>query len=374
MANRPNIELRYDLRMQAGGEDAEIMVYGTITDWKWDDTDISATDFDKLLKQAKADGAKRLTLRINSPGGQVFQAVAMRTMLMNSGLEISVMIEGMCASAATLLACVPGGHVRMAGGSMFMVHNPMSIAYGNADEIDKTVEMLRKMEGDFHAIYAARTGQDEDTIAAWMNEETWFTAQEALDAGFVDEIMDAEPAAACISPDMYSAMRAMYSHMPDSVQAREPDEAGETVSTTEPTQPGQVTEINEEQEENQMDIKDITMDQLQAENPALVEQLIGAERERMNAIDRLAPAGYEALAAQAKADGKTPEQFAVMLVEAQKAKGEAYMQARRAETAVTEEVAGAAAEDEAHTDDADADAKEIAAYAKASRAVNATMY
>lgn len=160
---------------------------------------MTAKDFDKLLKDAKAQGAKKLRIRINSGGGSVWQAVAMRAMLLNSQFEeISVDIEGICASAATLFVCLPDVHVRIAEGSEFMIHNPSTYAGGTAADFEAMAERMRKMEDEDHIMYAKRTGQSEEQIKKWMDAETWFTAREAVEHGFADELVEAGEIAACV--------------------------------------------------------------------------------------------------------------------------------------------------------------------------------
>ena len=110
MANHEQFRLRYDLQMNAADNSADVMIYGEICDdwWKLTEADISATDFDKLLKDARAKGVKNLNVRINSPGGDVNQAIAIRTILMNSGMdEIKISIEGMCAALRRSLPVCP---------------------------------------------------------------------------------------------------------------------------------------------------------------------------------------------------------------------------------------------------------------------------
>ena len=221
MPNNERFRLRYDLQMNAADESADVMIYGEICDdwWKWTEADISATDFDKLLKDAKAKGVKNLTIRINSPGGDVNQAIAMRTMLMNSGMEeIKISIEGMCASAATLIACLPGAHVTMTEGGEYMIHNPKSGAWGEAKDLEAGAKRLRNTEADSASIYARKSGQSEETVRGWMNAETWMTAKEAHERGFVDAVLDAEPIVASVSNRAMAAMRRMYTHIPESVQ------------------------------------------------------------------------------------------------------------------------------------------------------------
>lgn len=126
-------------------------------------------------------------VRIDSPGGDVFAGEAIAQALRNHRAEIVVHIDGLCASAATNIACT-GDKVLAARNSMYMIHQAWTMAYGNADDLEKSVQLLRKVDGNIVAEYVRFTGGDEAQIAAWVKDETWFTADEALDAGFVTEI------------------------------------------------------------------------------------------------------------------------------------------------------------------------------------------
>lgn len=358
--------LRYDLRMAAGSEEAEVLVYGGIVSRKWskDNPDVTAKDFDAMLKDARAKGAKRLNLRINSGGGSVFQAVAMRSMLMGAGFDsLTVNIEGLCASAATLLTCVPGANVRMYSGGMYMIHNPTSGVCGDARAMEHEAEILHKMETDFAAMYADRSGKKPEDIRALMDAETWFTAKEAVANGFADEYIEDEEKVACVSSAELAAMRGMYMHVPEMTVRTEPP-ANSAAGSSENTQ-------NEEQEDRGMEIKDITQEQLNAENPDLCASIataaVEAERKRIAEIDELTMPGYEEMAAKAKADGTSAIDFHKMIVKAQKEKGAQFMAQRAQETAKAAEVTGGA------TSDLDGDreaeyqsfGKEMAEYAKA---------
>ncbi|MGN0996545.1 MAG: head maturation protease, ClpP-related [Candidatus Ventricola sp.] len=338
--------LRYDLRMEAGSEDAEIMVYGGIVSSRNGENspDVTAMDFDKLLKQAKAGGARNLTLRINSGGGSVWQAVAMRTMLMGSGLErITARVEGLCASAATLLACIPGARVQMAEGSNYMIHNPRGIVWGTASDMEKEAVRMRSIEGDVRKIYAGRCGKDDEDIKSMMDAETWMTADEAVKNGFADEVIRGAQAVASVDAQMLSALKRMYMHVPDVLCAMEAD------SNAAPEEENGDAAEHNEQEEKDMEIKDITMEQLRSGNPELHDQIMRAgaeaERERMEEIDALTPVGYEQMAAQAKHEGTSSADFLKAVIAQQKQKGEGFMAARRSETDNASQVSGGAAED-----------------------------
>jgi Protease subunit of ATP-dependent Clp proteases len=357
--------LRFE--MKAENDTAEIMVYSEIANEKWWGDETTTGDFDKALKEARKNGATKLNLRINSGGGEVYAAVAMRSMIINAGFEsVRVMIEGLCASAATLFATIPDAKVVIAEGSEFMIHNPMTIAWGNAEEITKTVDHLHKLEEQFHGMYAARTGASEDTIKEWMDAETWFTAKEACEAGFCDEMLSTGKVAACVSERDMEIMKMIYRAVPNTI-AILPEEKVSNVSPHD----GDATEINDPEEDVPvMDIKDISMEQLRAENPALVDEIIkGAvedERARISDIDALTVPGYEAMAEEAKAAGTSAIDFQKQVVAAMKKKGADFIKARQDETAPAKDVAGGAPKDSARDEEEELKdaAKGIAGYAE----------
>lgn len=369
--NKERYLIRFD--MKADGDEAEVMIYSAIDSEKWWGDETTPTDFDKALKEARKNGATHLNVRINSPGGDVYSAVAMRSMIINAGFEsVRVMVEGLCASAATLFATIPDANVVIAEGSEFMIHNPMTFIWGNAAELEKTVDHLHKMESQFQEMYATKTGQTEEQIKGWMDAETWFTAKEACDYGFCDELLAAEPVAACVSAHDMAVMCGIYKAVPKGISIRQDEKPAAKEVSHEAPVAGASTEINEHEEEiTTMDIKDINMDQLRAENPALLEQIrqdaVAAERQRQEDIDALTDPGYEELAAKAKADGTSPADFVKQLVAAKKQKGTDFLDNRRKETAPAKDVLGGTPNDEKQKEQAEieANAKEIAEYAKA---------
>ena len=341
--NNDAFSLRFTApKMNADGDEAEVMLYGEIIsgmpeDWKWDKEDKSAADFDRAIKEAVRSGARKLLLRINSPGGILREAVAMRSTLNTAGFEtVTIRIEGLCASAATVVATLPGAHVQIAEGSEFMVHNPVCGCYGYADDMEATAAYLRKSEEIARGFYTKRTGADEATVKAWMDAETWFTAREALEAGFCDEVISEggqEPEVA-MNARTLAAMRAMYAHMPERLQALEKTGSSKTTAVaaavlTEDKQ------LNRSKEEHNMEIKDLTAAQLASENPQLMasirETAMQAERERMQDIDDLTTPGYEQMAAEAKKSGMSAMDFHKAVVKAQREKGAQFMQSRKGE-------------------------------------------
>ena len=381
---RDIFRLAYNVHMEAENSDtAEVMLYGEIVEdgpkwWKWSEEDKSAADFDKAIKDVLKAGAKKLLLRINSPGGVCTESVAMRSILANAGFEeINIRIEGMCASAATDIATLPGAHVAIAEGSEYMIHNPWCYALGNANELEHTIDRLRNIEKMSRGFYMKRTGQAEEQIKEWMDAETWFTADQAVEYGFADEVLEAEakgetPAAACVTSRVMATMRNLYKAVPEQIAEKDAEPAAPTPTVShEAPVAGASTETNQHEEEHDtMDIKDINVDQLRAENPALLEQIqqnaVAAERARQDEIDALTDPGYEELAAQAKANGTSPADFVKQLVQAKKAKGAGFMAARQQETAPAQNVPGGEPASNHKTEEQEIqdNAKAVAEYAK----------
>lgn len=370
--NKPYMLFRYDLQMQAGSDEAEIMIYGSIVSNKWGENnpDVTALEFDKLLKQAKKNGAKRLLLRINSGGGSVFQAVSMKTMLMEADFEkITVRIDGLCASAATLFPSLPGAYVRMAEGGMMMIHNPSDIVWGTAKEMEDGARRLHAIESDMHSIYARRTGIGENEIAKMMNDETWLTAKMAKEKGFVDEIIDGQSnAVAKINPDMAAAMGEIYMHMPQTA-AWLPDEPMNNSDA--PVAEADAAVIHKTNKEETIMPNPMTAEQLRTENAELYSTIqneaVRLERKRIADIRNVTPVGYEKMAEDAIANGTDVNAYMMSVLTARKEKGNTFITERKAETAPAAKVGGGAPTDDKQTEQAkiEANAKEIAAYAKA---------
>ena len=396
---REFFHLAHSVKMSAEDKElAEIMLYGEIVqDYGKYYKEVfpnnkCAIDFDKEIKEIKDSGAKRVLLRINSPGGIVFEAVAMRSILVNAGFEeITVRVEGLCASAATILATIPSAHVQIAEGSEFMIHNPWTIAWGFASDLEHEAEHLRSMESTIRSFYAAKSGQEDEQLKAWMDDETWMSAEEAVERGFCDELLkaeaeNAEPAAACVGIHDMGVMCGMYKNVPKNIgiaKAEAPEaevemtpenlqKAAEAVfnkGSNENPVAGFSTVNKNKEEPNTMEIKDCTREQLLAENPALVDEIVNqavaAERARVEEIDSLTIPGFEADAAEAKANGTSAVDFVKSIAAKAKQKGADFLAARAQETAPAQEVTAGAAEDDdpSEEEQIQAEAKKIAEYA-----------
>lgn len=164
---------------QSEGE-AEILLYDEIGFFG-----ISANEFVSSLKDIEAE---TIHLRINSPGGSVFDGTAIYNALKDHPAKIITHVDALAASMASIIA-LAGDEVLMAENAFFMIHDPWTLTIGNATQLRKDADLLDKITtSTIKTAYQAKTGKSEAEIAAWMTDETWFTAEEALANGFIDRI------------------------------------------------------------------------------------------------------------------------------------------------------------------------------------------
>jgi ATP-dependent Clp endopeptidase proteolytic subunit ClpP len=151
---------------------------------------------------AKA-GGQDVELRINSPGGSVFDGQAMYTALAGYGGKVTAHIDSLAASAASFVM-MAASSVKIAENAMIMIHKAWGFAMGNAGDMRQTADLLDKIDAGLVAQYVARTGQTEEQIREWMTAETWMDAKEAVDRGFADEIGTPLAVKACIRDGMFA--------------------------------------------------------------------------------------------------------------------------------------------------------------------------
>jgi ATP-dependent protease ClpP protease subunit len=183
----------YDIKAQADTEehDATVMIYDEIGGWG-----VSASHF---VSELYAKGIKRPKVRINSPGGDIADGMAIASVL--SEMDSTCVVDGAAYSIASVIlaGCK---HRVMARGSHVMIHSPWTVSFGNADELREDAETLDIMARSMRGIYMRATGADEATVDEWMSKDTWFDADMALAAGIVDEIKDTITAKASIKPEI----------------------------------------------------------------------------------------------------------------------------------------------------------------------------
>lgn len=180
-------------RMAAKADRGEIYLYDIIgAGWLGG---ISARQFAKDLKALGA--VKTIDVRINSDGGDVFDGRAMYTLLAEHPARIVVHVDGLAASIAALIA-MAGDEVRMADGTMLMIHNAWGLAIGEAKEMRQTADLLDSVSATIRDTMAKRSGNTPDDVQAWMDAETWMTADVAKDRGFADVVTEPVKAAAMV--------------------------------------------------------------------------------------------------------------------------------------------------------------------------------
>ena len=166
-------------------KNAELMLYGDIAESFWGDT-ISAKEVTEYLADLDVEN---INVYINSNGGVVATAIAINNALRRHKAKVTVNIDGIAASAATLITCA-GDTVRMPKNALFMIHNPSTIAMGDSEEMRKQADVLEKYKNSITETYLQKVNIDKEKLSELMDNESWLSAEEALKYGFIDEIIE----------------------------------------------------------------------------------------------------------------------------------------------------------------------------------------
>ena len=164
----------------------ELILDGPIASDTWWGDEVTPDLFREELKQHAGD----LTVVINSPGGDVFAGLAIYNALVNHNGNVTVRVDGLAASIASVIA-MAGDKIIMSPGSMIMIHRPSVYAAGTVDDMEKAKDVLLKIEEGITPIYAKRTGLSDEKIAELLEAETWMLADKAVELGFADEVSEA---------------------------------------------------------------------------------------------------------------------------------------------------------------------------------------
>lgn len=170
----------FDIKAAVGNTRAQVFIFGVIVDYKWDAEDVTAKEFIDSIKTLGD-----FDLHINSPGGSVPAGNAIYNALQRHKGDVTVYIDGLAASMASVVA-MGGARVIMPSNAMLMIHDPWSFASGNAADLRKVADTLDKFKTGLVDAYASKTGLDNDKIKSMMSEETWITAEQAVELGFAD--------------------------------------------------------------------------------------------------------------------------------------------------------------------------------------------
>lgn len=279
-------------------EKAELLLYGDIAErsW-WDDTATPKKFADDL---AALGSVKEITVYINSGGGDVFAAQAIGNMLERNSATVIAHIDGLCASAATIVACHADKVVAAADAS-YMVHPPsMGVCdYLTAEDMRNCLKALDTIRGNIVTLYAKKTGRSEDECGTWMDETNWWTAAQAKENGFVDEVDDEESDAVVENRNGVLFVNSIgmglpFDKAPDFVKSRmgAKTPGGFSNATNNPGQTGT-------QEEEAMEIKN--KDDLMKAYPDMVNEIrkdaamdaINRERARIKDIQDMTLPGME---------------------------------------------------------------------------------
>ncbi len=170
---------------------------------------ISAGDVADML--AKMPDAKQIHVRINSDGGAVSDGMAIHAQLSQYAADILVSVDGFAASIASVIA-MAGDTIQMTPQSMMMIHDPWAMVGGNAADFRQQADILDKVAGQIAETYATRTGVNVKKVREYMAAETWFTGQEAVDAGFADKLVDSKTPKQQLEEQIYAKLLKGRSH------------------------------------------------------------------------------------------------------------------------------------------------------------------
>lgn len=183
-----NQKAKREFKIVSAGREATVYLYDIIgQDWYGG---VAAKDF---VPQLAALDVDVIHLRINSPGGDVFDARAMALAIKQHPAKVVTHIDGQAVSAATYVA-LAGDEVEIAEGGFFMIHNAWTVQMGNAKDFRAQADLLDKVDASISADYERKTGKSSEEVLAMMDATTWMTAEEALAEGFVDRLAEGKVA------------------------------------------------------------------------------------------------------------------------------------------------------------------------------------
>jgi ATP-dependent Clp protease protease subunit len=168
----------------------ELILEGPIASESWWGDEVTPQEFREELKNHTGD---KLTVVLNSGGGDVFAGLSIYNALRELDAEVTIRVDGLAASIASIIA-MAGDKVIMSPGSLMMIHRPSVFAAGNVDDLDKAKDLLLKIEESITPIYTQKTGLSVEKIADMLENETWMSAEEAVELGFADEVIKTEKA------------------------------------------------------------------------------------------------------------------------------------------------------------------------------------
>lgn len=201
-------------RFNVEDDEATVYIYGDIGGW------FGGVDPETIAKEIAALDVGTLKVRLNSPGGIVFDGVAIYNALVEHPAKVVVSIEGIAASIASVIA-MAGDEIRIGEASNIMVHKPWSFAMGDAEIMRKEADVLDVLEDGIIAIYAARTGKKTEDLKTMVAAETWLRGKQAVDEGFADTVIPSKTKKD--NRAARSSLLALYAHTPANLKAEDAD-------------------------------------------------------------------------------------------------------------------------------------------------------
>ena len=315
----------WQFRNEADGDNAELILYGDISNESWFGDEITPRQFSEELDAL--GNVSTITVRINSGGGDVFAAQAIGNRLEQHAANVTARIDGLCASAATIIAC-HCNKVIAANDSVYMVHPVKMGVIGYLDEatLTKYIGAIRTVRDSIVSLYARKTGRDKEEVAALMDNESWLTGEQAKDEGFVDELAYDNGSSYENRNGMLFVnsinMNLPFDKAPGFIREHSANISNSTSNTVN----------HKEEEEEGMAINSV--EELRNEYPELVNQIIeqaqtdavNAERARIRDIEEMSLPGSETIANDAKfVNPISAEDYAKAAIRDAKARGTAYL-------------------------------------------------
>lgn len=310
----------------AADKAVELLLYGNISETSWYKDEVSPRQFaEELAEQGPLD---KIVVRINSGGGDVFAAQAIGNLLEQCPAEVTAKIDGLCASAATIVAC-HCKKVIAANDSSYMVHPVRIGAYGyyDAKELREFLDALAVIKENIISLYAKKSGHTKDEVTDWMDVTSWWTAATAKENGFVDELTNDESAVVENHNGLLFVnsinMGVPFDKAPNFVQSAKAATAAE----------GFVNK-NCQKEDNNMAVEIKTVNDLRGAYPALVNEIEEAaaqnarneERQRIQDIEEMSLPGSEDMTNEAKFTKPiSAADFAKAVVKNAKQRGEKFL-------------------------------------------------
>ncbi|SUW63288.1 ATP-dependent Clp protease proteolytic subunit 1 [Buttiauxella agrestis] len=199
----------YEIRAAANSSPGEIHIYDQIGGWG-----ISASRFLREVSEAGLFNASQVDIRIHSPGGSTLDGFAIFNTLKRLSGSVSVYVDGIAASMASVIAMLPGATVHIPSNAFIMIHNPWGGAMGEASDLRDYADLLDKNAKNMLDAYAEKTGLPREELETMMSEETWMTGAEAVEKGFADVLLPEMAMAACINDNVTKE----FSKMPKAAQ------------------------------------------------------------------------------------------------------------------------------------------------------------